>query len=186
MRLTPRKWGTRSLPPALILPDSAAMRHVLLSTLLLILLTVVLPAEDKQIWAKRMLGQKAPEFVVEKWLGPEPRRDGKWVLIDFWATWCGPCRGAIPHLNEFHQKFGDKLVVIGVSDETEDKVKAMAEPKIDYFSAIDPQARMKKALEVKGIPHVILVDPQGVIRWEGFPLLDGFELTEKVIQDLVK
>ena len=142
-------------------------------------------AADKKIWAKSFLGHKAPDFVVEKWLTPEPERKGKFVLIDFWATWCGPCRKAIPELNALHKKFGSQLVVIGVSDETEAKVRALADPKIEYASAIDTQARMKKALGVTGIPHVILIDPTGIVRWEGFPLLDGYELTDKVVADLL-
>ncbi len=142
-------------------------------------------AAEKQIWAKSYLGQKAPHLVVEKWLTTEPDRKGKFVLIDFWATWCGPCRKAIPELNGLHKKFGDKLVVIGVSDETEEKVKSMTAPKIEYFSAIDTQRQTKKAVEVTGIPHVLIIDPQGIVRWEGFPLLDGFELTEKVVADVL-
>ena len=161
------------------------MKTLALATLATFLLTAVGFGAEKKLWAKSFLGKPAPAFVVEKWLGKEPDRKGKWVLIDFWATWCPPCRKAIPELNSFHQKFGDKLVVIGVSDETEEKVKALKEPKIDYFSAIDPQKRMHKTLEVQGIPHVILVDPEGIVRWEGYPLLDGFELTEKVVADLV-
>ena len=124
-------------------------------------------AEQKKIWAKPFLNQKAPELVVEKWLTKEPDRKGKFVLIDFWATWCGPCRKAIPELNTLHKKFGDKLVVIGVSDEKEAKVKAMSDPKIEYFSAIDTRARTKKAVGVTGIPHVLIIDPQGIVRWEG-------------------
>jgi thiol-disulfide isomerase/thioredoxin len=141
--------------------------------------------EDKKLWAKSVLGQKAPEFVVEKWLTAEPNTQGKFVLIDFWATWCPPCRKAIPELNAFQKKFAGKLVVIGVSDETEDTVRKLADPRIEYASAIDPKARMKKTLEVSGIPHCILIDPQGIVRWEGFPFLAGHELTEKVVEEIL-
>ena len=142
-------------------------------------------AQQKKIWARSYLNQKAPELVVEKWLSKEPDRKGRFVLIDFWATWCGPCRKAIPELNALHKKFGDKLVVIGISDEPAAKVRAMQDPKIEYFSAIDTQKRTKKAVGVTGIPHVIILDPQGIVRWEGFPLLEGHELTEKVVADIL-
>ena len=149
------------------------------------LIAGIVHAAEKKLWAKSLLGQKGPGLVVEKWLGDEPKCEGKFVLIDFWATCCGPCRKAIPELNALQKKFGDRLVVIGVSDETEDKVKAMKEPKIEYFSAVDSQARMKKEVEVKGIPHVIIMDTNGIVRWEGFPLLTGYELTEKVVAELL-
>jgi cytochrome c biogenesis protein CcmG/thiol:disulfide interchange protein DsbE len=142
-------------------------------------------AEEKKLWAKSVLGQKAPDFVVDKWLTAQPDTKGKFVLIDFWATWCPPCRKAIPELNAFQKKFGEKLVVIGVSDESDAAVKKLTDPKIEYASAIDQQARMKKKLEVTGIPHCIIIDPQGIVRWEGFPFLGGHELTEKVIEDIL-
>ncbi|MCL3779732.1 TlpA family protein disulfide reductase [Prolixibacteraceae bacterium JC049] len=143
-------------------------------------------AQKKQMWAKSFLNKKAPELVVEKWITQQPDVKGKFVLIDFWATWCGPCRKAIPEMNHFHKKFGDKLVVIGLSKEKEDKVRNFANPKIEYFSAIDPKGRMARELEIKGIPHVILIDPQGIVRWEGFPGLKGHELTEEVVGKILK
>jgi cytochrome c biogenesis protein CcmG/thiol:disulfide interchange protein DsbE len=143
-------------------------------------------AQEKRLWAKSVINEKGPELQVEKWLTEQPDTKGKFVLIDFWATWCPPCRKAIPELNAFQAKFGDKLVVIGVSDESEDKVRKMTEPKMEYASAIDTQGRTKKLLEVKGIPHVILMDPQGIVRWEGYPLLTGHLLTEAVIEEVMK
>lgn len=140
----------------------------------------------KQLWAKSFLNQKAPELKVEKWLTAQPDTKGKFVLIDFWATWCGPCRKAISELNELQEQFKDQLVVIGISDEKEEKVKGMKDPAIAYSNAIDTKATMKNTLEVKGIPHVILIDPQGIVRWEGFPLLTGHELTADVVKALIE
>jgi cytochrome c biogenesis protein CcmG, thiol:disulfide interchange protein DsbE len=161
-------------------------RTIVLFACLLALAFTVTVAADKKLWAKSYLGKKAPDLVVEKWLGDKPEVKGKIVIIDYWATWCGPCRKAIPELNAFAKKFKEKVVVIGISDETEEKVKAMKDPKIDYFSAIDTKGVMKKQLEVQGIPHVIIMDSDWVVRWEGFPLLNGYELTEAVVEDIVK
>ena len=61
----------------------------------------------------------------------------------------------------------------------------MSDPKIEYFSTIDTRARTKKAVGVTGIPHVLIMDPQGIVRWEGFPLLDNHELTEKVVAEIL-
>ncbi len=61
----------------------------------------------------------------------------------------------------------------------------MSDPKIEYFSTIDTRARTKKAVGVTGIPHVLIIDPQGIVRWEGFPLLDDHELTEKVVAEIL-
>jgi thiol-disulfide isomerase/thioredoxin len=135
--------------------------------------------------AKSFLNQQAPDLIVEKWLTPEPNRRGKFTLIDFWATWCPPCRRAIPELNGYYEKFGDKLVVIGISDETEEAVRKLVSPKIEYAVAIDTQARTKKTVEVTGIPHVLIIDPQGIVRWEGYPFLEGYELNEKIVADIL-
>jgi len=146
--------------------------------------TTVTAKPYKQMWAKSFLNQKAPELVVEQWLSDEPDTEGKFVLIDFWATWCGPCNKAIPELNKWYNKYKDQMVVVGLSDESEKRVSLMKEPVMEYFSAIDTQRRLKNTYQVRGIPHVVLMDPEGIVRWEGFPFLKGNELTDQVLEDI--
>lgn len=156
-------------------------------TLLTVFLTTGLQAQDvtpqKKLYAKSFYHQKAPELVVEKWLSEQPDTKGKWVMIDFWATWCGPCKRAIPEVNKWAEKYKDQLVVIGLSDEPEAKVRSMKTPVMEYYSAIDTQGRLKKIFQVSGIPHVVLIDPQGIVRWQGFPSLPGHQLTEEVLEE---
>jgi len=141
---------------------------------------------EKRLYAKKdILNTAAPELIVQKWIGEVPETAGKFVLVDFWATWCGPCREAIPELNQLAKEFSETLVVIGLSDETEEQVTAMREPLIHYFSAIDPAARTKGAIGVVGIPHVVLIDPSGVVCWQGFPLDQQHPLTAEIIQDSI-
>ncbi|MES2239587.1 MAG: TlpA disulfide reductase family protein [Bacteroidota bacterium] len=155
-------------------------------SLLCFLLVLNAFAQEKKMWAKSIINQKAPKLLVEKWLSDKPNTKGKFVLIDFWATWCGPCKIAIPELNSFKTEFENDLIVIGISDEPKETVNNLTTPKIEYYSAIDTRRAMYNALEVKGIPHCILVDPDGIVRWEGYPLLSGFRLSSEVIKDIIE
>ncbi len=141
--------------------------------------------DGKQMWAKSCLYEEAPALVVEEWLSEKPETAGTYVLVEFWATWCPPCRESIHLLNRLHARFAGELVVIGISDEAAEAVRALEKPEIEYYSAIDTQARMKEALGVFGIPHVILIEPGGYVVWEGFPLLEGYELTEAKVEKIL-
>jgi len=131
--------------------------------------------------ARSFLGQKAPKFEVDKWLGHEPSMQGKFVLIDFWATWCVPCRQSIPELNGFHQKFKDRLVIVGITDETAEEVRKTTLPHAEYSLASDPDERIMRALGLEGLPYSILIDPSGIVRYEGSPL----SLDEKRLRSLL-
>jgi thiol-disulfide isomerase/thioredoxin len=133
------------------------------------------------VTAKRFLGSAAPPLTVEKWLSATPATPGKFVLVDFWATWCVPCRAGIPKLNAFQDKFADRLVVVGLSDESESAVKLMKLPVMNYSVAIDTKARMKREVQVTAIPHALLMDAQGIVRFEGNP----HELTEQALEQLL-
>ena len=141
---------------------------------------------QKKMWAKSVIGQKAPAIEVEGWVTEPGDLTGKYVLIDIWATWCGPCRKGIPELNEWQEKFEDKLVIIGISNEPEEKVAPYAKEHIKYANGFDTQSRVKNELKVTGIPHIILINPEGIVIWEGFPKLPGEELTTEVLKELIK
>jgi thiol-disulfide isomerase/thioredoxin len=144
------------------------------------------PLKQKDLFADDVRGKPAPKFEVENYMNAEPDRRGKVVLIDFWATWCGPCRKAIPELSEIQAKFKDDLVVIGISDESPATVQDfMAKTEMKYTLAIDMQATMKKAINVRGIPHVIIVSTDGIVRWQGFPLDDNDPLKPEVVKQII-
>ena len=123
-----------------------------------------------KLYAHSFRGRRPPQIVVEQWLTPAPEVKGKFVLVDFWATGSEPCRQSIPHLNALQAKFKDRLVVIGLSDETPEAMRKMASPRVDYYVGTDPQARTRAAVEVQGIPHAMLMDPDGIVRFEGQPV----------------
>jgi cytochrome c biogenesis protein CcmG, thiol:disulfide interchange protein DsbE len=145
-------------------------------------------AVKKELFADNDLrGKQAPELHVEKWVtGKAPDTKGKVVLIDFWATWCPPCRELVPELNELKKKFGSDLVIIGITDEPPKKVKAFLKKlPMDYSIGSDQSDKMYAAVGVTGIPHVLVITPDNIVRWQGLPGLGDDPLTSDKIAKII-
>ncbi len=128
--------------------------------------------QQSNLMAKSVLGEKAPEVPIEKWITEKPETtEGKYILYDFWATWCGPCIYGLQLAEKEHRRFKDKLATIAVSDESEDTVRSFLESTpLKQPIAIDTQGRASKALQIRAIPHGILIDPEGMVIWQGNPI----------------
>ena len=132
--------------------------------------------------ADDLRGRRAPEMQVQQWLNGTPDARGKVTVIDFWATWCGPCVRAIPHMNELAARFRDDVVCVGLSNEAPGTVQTfMRSTPMNYYVAIDKQARVQKGFGVRGIPHVAVISADWVVRWQGH----AASLTPQVLQQIV-
>ena len=108
---------------------------------------------------------------------------GKYTLVDFWASWCGPCREETPNVVAVFNKFKDKgLVVIGipVNDKKDASVKDMRDLGIHYPQVLDPAQALAEKFGITGIPHIILFDPEGNIVARGLRGVGIEETVEKI------
>lgn len=158
------------------------------------------PPAKKETADKKVLavGDAAPAISVEAWVKGEPVKSyekGKVYVVEFWATWCGPCVAAFPHLSEMQAKFKDKVTFIGANiwerpynSETLDKVKKFVADqgdKMAYTVAFDGKAAemdtaFMKAAGRNGIPSAFIVDKEGKIAWMGHPMS-----MDKVLDEVV-
>jgi thiol-disulfide isomerase/thioredoxin len=127
-------------------------------------------------------GEAPPTVSAESWLnwtGKEPPSldslKGRVVVVEFWATWCGPCVAGIPHLNELHEKYGkDGLVLLSLTDQSRGHVeKFVAEKGMKYTVGVKSQTGDDYG--VTGIPHAFVVGRDGKLAWHGHPAEDAFE-----------
>ena len=140
-----------------------------------------------------LTGAMAPAFELDPVGGGESvgpgKYSGKVVVVDFWATWCEPCRESFPTYQRLVDKFGGRLVVIGVSvDESEEGIPAFkAETGVSFPLVWDRDQSVAGAYKPAKMPTSYVVDQKGLIRHvhEGFHASDAAEI-ERIVTSLME
>lgn len=153
----------------------------------LLILSVGLRSQDDSAPVTLNIGDSAPPLQVKEWLKGEPvteYKNGTVYIIEFWATWCAPCRAAMPHLSVLTNKYKSRVRTIGIDVMEErktpvEKVKKFVDSmglRMDYAVAIQDSNYMEKDwLEASGerrkygIPRSFIVNENGVLAWAGHP-----------------
>lgn len=142
------------------------------------------PAAKTEAKKKLAVGDKAPVLTVEKWVKGEPVtgfEKGKTYVVEFWATWCGPCIASMPHLSALQKEYKDKVTIIGVTSKDPNNsleaVEAMVKDKgegmgytVAWDTARTTSDAWMKAAGQNGIPTSFVVDGTGTIVYIGHPM----------------
>ncbi|MEW4570934.1 TlpA disulfide reductase family protein [Tautonia sp. JC769] len=131
-----------------------------------------------------MTGQPRPEFSIGDWINADLSAgdlEGKILIVDLWATWCGPCLAAIPKNNDLAERYADQgVLVLGVcTSRGQEKLEQVVEQRdIQYPVARDPDQQTAEAWNVAFYPTYAVVDRKGIVRAIG--------LMPSRIEDVVK
>jgi thiol-disulfide isomerase/thioredoxin len=119
----------------------------------------------------------APDFTLNA-LGGDiftlSEQRGRWVVVNFWATWCEPCKVEMPDLQRISTAFGDRLVLVGINmRESAQEVRAFADEfSIRYPILLEPDDGLLTSYLVMGLPLTVVIDPEGNIAMRQFGPVD--------------
>jgi len=128
-----------------------------------------------------LTGQTAPDFVLKSATGENLRLSeyrGDVVMINFWATWCGPCRQEMPLLDELYnryQRVGFNLLGINIDDDSRRAMAMVNELDISFPVLFDEDKKVSKLYEVEAMPLAILLDREGTVRHVHHGYQPGYE-----------
>jgi len=146
----------------------------------------LLAAATTRLQMEEQKRQKA-DFTLKDLQGKEwtlSQLRGTVVLVNFWATWCAPCRKEMPDLNALHAEFKDKgLVILAISDEDPAKVQPfIAEHKYSYPILLDPGDKVTRLMVVEGIPRSFVYDREGKLAAQAIDMRTRGQLLEMLSQ----
>ncbi|TMH09817.1 MAG: TlpA family protein disulfide reductase [Betaproteobacteria bacterium] len=168
------------------------MRHLRLHTLRLVLAAALAMGATLESGAVAP-ATAAPDFTLRTMGGPNLRlqeQRGRVVLINFWATWCGPCRQEMPHLNRLYEKYrasGFVLLGVNVDDDKRNAVDVAAKLGLKFPVLLDTDKKVSRLYELSTMPSTVLIDRDGRVRAIHRGYQSGVEdQYDKQIRDLLK
>jgi peroxiredoxin len=150
------------------------LKSTLLGAILLILTALSLASSSLE-------GQAAPDFVLKSASGENIRLSenrGDVVMINFWATWCGPCRQEMPLLNDLYgryQRVGFNLLGVNIDDDSRRAMKMVEELGVNFPVLFDENKEVSKLYAVEAMPVTVLVDREGKVRHVHYGYKPGYE-----------
>ena len=157
-----------------------------LRTTLLGAILVIFTASS--IAASSLEGQSAPDFVLKSATGENLRLSeyrGDVVMINFWATWCGPCRQEMPLLDDLYgryQRVGFNLLGVNIDDDSRRAMQMVKELGVNFPVLFDESKEVSKLYQVEAMPVTVLVDREGTVRHVHHGYKPGYE--EKYLTEI--
>ena len=135
----------------------------------------------------------APDFTLPRLNGANLRlqeQRGQVVMVNFWATWCGPCRAEMPHLSRLYEKYrasGFQLLGVNIDDDPRNAVAGATKLGITFPVLLDGDKRVAKLYDLSTMPTTLLIDRDGTLRHVHRGYREGYELTyDQQVRELLK
>jgi peroxiredoxin len=131
--------------------------------------------------ASSLEGQTAPDFALRSASGDNLRLSeyrGNVVMINFWATWCGPCRQEMPLLDELYNRYervGFNLLGVNIDDDSNRAMQMIEELGVGFPVLFDDRKEVSKLYDVEAMPVTVIVDRQGTVRYVHHGYKPGYE-----------
>ncbi len=145
------------------------MKNKLLTLIVLSLISLVVV--NIALATTELLGKQAPDFTLRSDQGDNKKLSeyrGKVVLINFWASWCGPCQQELPklaELKELHDEFDFELLAINIDEEPQKAIRLAKKLGINFPVLFDKEKSVSKLYDIDAMPMTVLIDRNGDVRY---------------------